>query len=78
MVGAMLFAPVMDAIAKSLATQSDVSPATVTFGRFVVQSIFLGLFVAIAWAKGAMKCAFSWVNILRGMIMGLLLLNLKK
>lgn len=71
MVAAMLFAPVMDAIAKSLATQSDVSPATVTFGRFVVQSIFLGLFVAIAWAKGAMKYAFSWVNILRGMIMGL-------
>ena len=71
MVGAMLFAPVMDAIAKSLATQSDVSPATVTFGRFVVQSIFLGLFVAIAWAKGAMQYAFSWVNILRGMIMGL-------
>lgn len=71
MVGAMLFAPVMDAIAKSLATQYDVSPATVTFGRFVVQTIFLGLFVATAWAKGAMKYVFSWVNILRGMIMGL-------
>ena len=71
MVAAMLFAPVMDAIAKSLATQSDVSPATVTFGRFVVQTIFLSLFVAIAWSKGAMQYVFSWVNILRGMIMGL-------
>lgn len=71
MVAAMLFAPIMDAIAKSLATQSDVSPATVTFGRFVVQSIFLGVFVAVAWSKGAMKYVFSWVNILRGMIMGL-------
>ena len=67
----MLFAPLMDAIAKSLATQSDVSPATVTFGRFVVQSIFLGLFVAVAWMKGAMKYVFSWMNILRGMLMGL-------
>ena len=71
MVAAMLFAPLMDAIAKSLATQSDVSPATVTFGRFVVQSIFLGLFVAVAWMKGAMKYVFSWMNILRGMLMGL-------
>ncbi len=71
MVAAMLFAPVMDAIAKSLATQSDVSPATVTFGRFVVQSVFLGAFVAVAWSKGALKYVFSWVNILRGMIMGL-------
>ena len=71
MVAAMLFAPVMDAIAKSLATQSDVSPATVTFGRFVVQTLFLSVFVAMAWSKGAMKYVFSWVNILRGMIMGL-------
>jgi len=71
MVAAMLFAPIMDAIAKSLATQSDVSPATVTFGRFVVQTIFLSGFVALAWLKGVMKYVFSWVNILRGMIMGL-------
>ena len=71
MVAAMLFAPVMDAIAKSLATQSDVSPATVTFGRFVVQTLFLSVFVAVAWSKGAVKYVFSWVNILRGMIMGL-------
>ena len=71
MVAAMLFAPVMDAIAKSLATQSDVSPATVTFGRFVVQTLFLSVFVVIAWSKGAMAYVFSWMNILRGMIMGL-------
>ena len=71
MVAAMLFAPVMDAIAKSLATQSDVSPATVTFGRFVVQTLFLSVFVAVAWSKGAMRYVFSWVNILRGMLMGL-------
>jgi len=71
MVAAMLFAPFMDAIAKSLATQSDVSPATVTFGRFLVQSLFLGVFVTVAWAKGAMRYVFSWVNILRGMLMGL-------
>ncbi len=71
MVAAMLFAPIMDAIAKSLATQSNVSPATVTFGRFVVQSLFLGVFVAFAWWQESMKYVFSWINILRGMLMGL-------
>jgi len=71
MVAAMLLAPIMDAIAKSLATQYDVSPATVTFGRFVVQTLFLGVFVMLAWSRGAMKYVFSPMNILRGMIMGL-------
>ena len=70
MVGAMLFAPVMDAIAKSLATRFDVSPATVTFGRFVVQSIFLFAFLAIAWARSVIPFKLSYMNILRGMIMG--------
>jgi len=43
----------------------------ILFGRFFVQTLFLGVFVAIAWSKGAMKYVFSWVNILRGMLMGL-------
>ncbi len=71
MVGAMLFAPGMDAIAKGLATRHDVSPATVTFARFVIQSVFLFLFVGLAWRKGALPVQFSAMNVLRGMIMGL-------
>lgn len=71
MIGAMLFAPFMDAIAKSLSTIHDVSPATVTFGRFLVQSLFLFVFIAVAWARRALPFQFSWMNILRGMIMGL-------
>ena len=54
MVAAMLFAPVMDAIAKTLAVKYAVSPATVTFGRFVVQSVFILGFSRI--------CLESWRN----------------
>jgi len=71
MVAAMLFAPVMDAIAKMLATQYAVSPATVTFARFLIQAIFLFAFIAFAWAKSVIPFKVSWINILRGMIMGL-------
>lgn len=71
MILAMLVAPVMDAIAKGLATRFDVSPATVTFGRFVIQTVFLFAFVALAWRARALVVPFSFLNILRGMIMGL-------
>ncbi|MGI9352355.1 MAG: EamA family transporter, partial [Rhizobiaceae bacterium] len=71
MVGAMLFAPVMDAIAKSLAISFDVSPATVTFCRFVVQTLFLFAFLGIAWRNRVLPVYFSMMNIVRGMIMGL-------
>lgn len=71
MVCAMLFAPIMDAIAKGLATHYNVSPATTTFSRFFVQSTFLFVFVAWAWSQKAVALRFSPGNILRGMIMGL-------
>jgi len=71
MVSAMLFAPVMDAIAKTVATQYAVSPATVTFGRFFIQALFLFLFLAVAWAKHVLPVRVSGINILRGMLMGL-------
>ena len=71
MVLAMLIAPSMDAIAKGLATRFDVSPATVTFGRFVIQTVFLLGFVGLAWRAGSLKVGFSAINVLRGMIMGL-------
>lgn len=71
MVSAMLFAPVMDAIAKTVATQYAVSPATVTFGRFFIQALFLFLFLAVAWARHVLPMKLSGINILRGMLMGL-------
>lgn len=71
MIAAMLFAPVMDAIAKTLAVSYAVSPATVTFGRFVVQTVFLFAFLLFAWRSRALPIYFSAVNVLRGMIMGL-------
>ena len=71
MVSAMLFAPIMDAIAKFGATQFGISPATITLGRFTVQSLFLGCFVLFAVSQGKNGFRFSGINVLRGMIMGL-------
>lgn len=71
MVGAMLFAPFMDAIAKGLATEFAVSPATVTFFRFLVQTLFLFAFLGLAWRNGVLPAYFSPMNVIRGMIMGL-------
>ncbi len=70
MVVAMLLAPFMDAIAKLLATQHGVSPASVTLGRFVIQSAFLFPFLLLIWSRGAALRRISWVNCLRGTIMG--------
>ncbi|MEM7069048.1 MAG: DMT family transporter [Pseudomonadota bacterium] len=71
MIAAMLFAPVMDAIAKILATQHQMSPAMVTFSRFLVQSVFLFTFLGVAWARGVLPIYFSGLNLVRGMLMGL-------
>lgn len=71
MMAAMLFAPVMDAIAKILATQHGVSPAMVTFSRFLVQTLFLLVFVVVAWKNRVLAVYFSPLNIVRGMLMGL-------
>ncbi|MEO0329339.1 MAG: DMT family transporter, partial [Pseudomonadota bacterium] len=71
MVVAMLFAPMMDAIAKGLATQFAVSPAVITLCRFVVQTVFLFCFVSLAWHRKVIAFQFSTINIVRGMIMGL-------
>ena len=71
MVSAMTFAPIMDAIAKFGATEFGISPATITLGRFTVQSLFLGCFVVFVVIKGSKGFGFSWINVLRGMIMGL-------
>ena len=71
MASAMLFAPVMDAIAKYSAIHFGVSPAMITFGRFCVQALFLLFFLAIAWLRRDLLFHVSGLNLLRGMIMGL-------
>ena len=71
MIAAMLLAPIMDAIAKGLATQFAVSPAMITFCRFAVQTIFLCVFVSMAWQANRLQVRWSSINVLRGMIMGL-------
>ena len=71
MASAMLFAPIMDAIAKYSAIHFAVSPATITFGRFWVQTFFLLLFLIVAWSRRDLAFSFSGLNILRGLLMGL-------
>jgi len=71
MAAAMLLAPVVDAVAKYLAVNFAVSPAMVTFSRFLVQSLFLLVFIGVAWMRRDLAFAISWLNILRGMLMGL-------
>ncbi len=67
---AMLFAPTMDAIAKFSANRYGISPAMITFGRFLVQALFLLFFLAVAWSRRHLEFNFSIVNIFRGMLMG--------
>ena len=47
MVVAMLMIPVMDVLAKWLATQYDQTPASITFWRFFVQTILMALLVIV-------------------------------
>ena len=70
MILAMMLVPFMDAIAKSLATIYSVSPGTVTFARFLIQAVVLGMVVRVAIRLGKMRWHFSWVNIVRGVLMG--------
>ncbi|MEM7300293.1 MAG: DMT family transporter [Pseudomonadota bacterium] len=49
----MLILPIMDALAKALSTWYDVTPGQITFSRFLVQSILLGVIVGsfMGWRK---------------------------
>ena len=70
MILAMVMVPFMDAIAKSLSVYYDVSPATTTFSRFLIQAVVLGIVVAFGVFAGSMRWHFSWINIIRGVLMG--------
>lgn len=71
---AMLTAPGMDTIAKYLGTTGNTAPGVVSFGRFVVQAVFLFLLLLALTAMGrktGMLPKNIPGNLLRGALMGL-------
>ena len=70
MIGAMLVLPIMDAIAKYLATYYDVTPAQITFGRFLVQTIILGVVVLGYFGISGFVMKRFKGNLMRGCLIG--------
>ncbi|QRM55583.1 DMT family transporter [Sinorhizobium sp. BG8] len=69
MASAMMILPVMDAIAKYMATIQDMSPAQVTFYRFFFQLVCT--LPLLFFLKGATwRAKRPWMNLFRGMIHG--------
>ena len=68
MVIAMLLIPGMDATAKWLSIQFDISPATIAFARFFVQTIFMVLAIVITTGSFRVKAKRPFFNILRGLL----------
>ena len=71
MIAAMLTLPIMDAIAKILATDYDVSAGQTTFGRFLVQAILLGLVISAVHGVRALIPGQLLINLIRGALMSL-------
>lgn len=70
MAGCMLVLPVMDAIAKYMATVEGMSPGQITFYRFFFQlASVLPVLIAIN-GMGAFSAKRPWINLLRGAIHG--------
>ncbi|MQY47396.1 EamA family transporter [Rhizobiales bacterium RZME27] len=69
MAGCMLVLPIMDAIAKYMATFETMSPGQVTFYRFFFQLIALLPLMLIA-TRGRIEIRRPWMNLLRGAIHG--------
>ncbi|MDE1996239.1 MAG: DMT family transporter, partial [Rhizobiaceae bacterium] len=70
MASAMIVLPVMDAIAKYMATFEAMSPGQVTFYRFFFQLVCTLplLFAVFGWS--ALSAKRPWVNLLRGALHG--------
>ena len=67
---AMIMLPCMDAIAKYMATFEAMSPAQVTFYRFLIQIVFtLPLLLTVA-GGAALRPKRPWMNLLRGVLHG--------
>jgi len=69
MASSMLVLPIMDAIAKYMATFETMSPGQVTFYRFFFQFVALLPFILIA-TRGRIVVKRPWMNLLRGAIHG--------
>jgi drug/metabolite transporter (DMT)-like permease len=68
---AMTLLPLMDAIAKWLATTGSLSPGQVTFYRFALQVAMAGVLLLALTGFGGLKPRRLWPNILRGVLLGL-------
>lgn len=70
MAGCMLILPLMDAIAKYMATAEAMSPGQVTFYRFFFQ--LAATLPFLLWLRGlsALEAKRPWLNLLRGAIHG--------
>lgn len=69
MAGCMIVLPVMDAIAKYMATFETMSPGQVTFYRFLFQLLSL-LPLLLIVSRGAIHTRRPWMNLLRGALHG--------
>lgn len=67
----MTLLPLMDAIAKWLATEGALSPGQVTFFRFMLQMLFAGALVVAAGGIARLRPVRLWPNLLRGVLIGL-------
>ncbi|EHS53222.1 protein of unknown function DUF6 transmembrane [Rhizobium sp. PDO1-076] len=70
MAGCMLVLPVMDAIAKYMATVEGMSPAQVTFYRFLFQLASTLPFLLALRGISALAAKRPWMNLLRGALHG--------
>jgi len=70
MAGSMLVLPVMDAIAKYMATFESMSPGMVTFYRFFFQLVCTLPLLFTVFGAGALSARRPWMNLLRGVIHG--------
>ncbi|MEE9313086.1 MAG: DMT family transporter [Rhizobiaceae bacterium] len=71
MIVAMLMLPFMDAIAKTLTLNFDVSAGQTTFGRFLVQACLMGAVIVVSHGWRALLPSQLWLNLLRGALMSL-------
>ncbi len=71
MVVAMLILPIMDALAKTLAVDYQVSAAQTTFGRFLVQALLLAPVIIAVYGVKALIPVKLFINLLRGALMSL-------
>lgn len=68
MAGCMIVLPVMDAIAKYMATAEGMSPAQVTFYRFFFQLVCTLPLLLVLSPRALLAAKRPWLNLLRGVL----------